>query len=332
MSDERFATGCRLLVEGMYVPAATIFAELLDAHGNHPGVRHNRALALECQKEFEEAAREYGAVVSAFPDFAPSYMGLANCAFYTGDAEKAEANLRTARDVDPEDARAAIALSEILLLKGKQEEGIRQHLEALALIDAGGWTRTDNHVMCYGDYGEGGPRYYSFWERSLLQREAFPPVPELAGPSGSVLLVLLAHGGNADDVGARMRAVTEAWGRECAVLVTVDDIAHHILKEHSPDMTAWGLGHHANELPALALHVGAVLMRRGFGVVLPGASAVDTDLVQWAANTLSDIDFSITKEGDVCARKPARLDPRRVPPLLFRGQDPAPNTFAMIFT
>jgi tetratricopeptide (TPR) repeat protein len=332
MSDERFAKGCRLLVEGMYAPAAIIFAELLDAHGDHPGVRHNRALALECQKEFAEAAREYAAVASAFPDYAPAYLGLANCAFYTGDADNAEATLRTAREVDPEDTRAAILLSEILLLKGQHTEGIRHHLDALTLIDEGEWTRTDNHVMCYGDFGVGGPQYYSFWERSLLQRDAFPPIPVIPRPAFSVLLVLVAHSGNAEECAARLQAAAETWGRKDVVLVTVDDIAHRILKEHEPDLALWGMGHQANELPAVALHVAAALMRQGHGVVLPGASPVTTDLIRWAASKFCDIDAAVTPTGDLCARSPATLDPCRVPPLLFRGQDPAPDIFATLFT
>lgn len=328
MADQdSFAAACQALVDGRYASAALEFRCLLDRDGDHPGVRHNYALALECSHNFEEARREYAAVVRAFPEYAPSYLGLANGAFYAGDAEQAEGFARAAREHDPTDPRAAILLSEILLLRGSEREGIAQHLDALRLIDAATCVPTTSHAVCYGDFGVGGPGFYTFWERSLLQRDAFPDVGTLEGRApGSMLVVLAAHRGSAADVARRLALLDR--GR--VVLVALDDIAARMLKDHRPDIECLHLSYQLHELPAVVIHIGRALAARGYAVVLPSDEA-GADVVAWAESELKDKDFAVSKRGDVCARDPAALDPRRVPPLLNRGQHPAPDTFAKIF-
>jgi tetratricopeptide (TPR) repeat protein len=335
MADpETFGAACHALVEGQYEAAAQGFVQLLTAQGDHPGVRHNYALSLECAQKFEEAKREYEAVVGAFPEYAPAYLGLANCAFYAGDAEQAEGLLRAARDRDPTDPRAAILLSEILLLRGIEREGIAQHLEALRLIDDAACVPTTNHAMCYGDFGAGGTGFYAFWERSLLQREAFPDVEQLVvdgarvngRTAGDLVVVMAAHSASAADVARRMAFVD----RPDVVLVALDEIAARILKDHAPDIVCRELSYQLHELPAVVLHIGRALAAQGFHVVLPSDDA-GADVMAWAASELKYKSFSVSKHGDVCASDPAFLDPRRVPPLLRRGQHPAPDTFAKVF-
>ncbi len=328
MADQEvFAAACQALVDGRYATAADGFVQLLDEHGDHPGVRHNYALALECSKKFEDAQRQYAAVIEAFPEYAPSYLGLANCAFYAGDAERSERLARTARDQDPTDPRAAILLSEILLLLGKETEGIAQHLEALRLIDDAACVPTTNHAMCFGDFGVGGTGFYTFWERSLLQRDGFPDVDVLEGrTAGDMVVVLTAHGGTAADVNRRLALLD----RRQVVLVALDDIAARILKEHRPDIVCRGLSYQLHELPAVVLHIGRALCAQGFSVVLPSDES-GADVTEWATSELKYKDFAVSKHGDVCVRDPYALDPRRVPPLLRRGQHPAPDTFAKVF-
>lgn len=330
MADpETFGAACHALVEGAYDEAIQGFGKLLDVNGNHPGVRHNYALALECSKQFEAAKREYTAVVTAFPEYAPAFLGLTNCAFYAGDAEQAEGFARAARDTDPTDPRAAILLSEILLLRGSEREGISQHLEALRLIDDANCVPTTNHAMCYGDFGVGGTGFYTFWERSLLQRDGFPDVSRLDGrAAGDLLVVLAAHGGSAADVARQLSSPT--LDRARVVLVALDEIAARILKDHEPDIVCSGLSYQLHELPAVVVHIGRALTAQGYSVVLPSDDA-GSDVMEWAASELKYKQFSVSKHGDICCNDPAFLDPRRLPPLLNRGQHPAPDTFAKIF-
>lgn len=335
MADqETFAGACQKLVDGQYDAAAEEFAQLLEAHGDHPGVRHNYALALECSQHFEEAKRQYSAVASAFPEYAPAFLGLANCSFYAGDAEQAEGFARAARDKDPTDPRAAILLSEILLLRGSERDGIAQHLEALRLIDDANCVPTTNHAMCYGDFGVGGTGFYTFWERSLLQRDGFPDtnrlrvdVERLEGrTTGDLLMVVAAHGGTAADVARRLAFLD----RERVALVALDEIAARILKEHAPDIVCSDISYQLHELPAVVLHIGRALVTQGYAVVLPSDDA-GPDVTHWAASELKYKTFSVSTHGDLCASDPAFLDPRRLPPLLNRGQHPASDTFAKIF-
>lgn len=329
--EEAFGTACHLLIEGDFQRAAEAYSKLLEEHGDHPGVRHNYALALECGTRFEEAKAQYTAAIAAFPDYVPSYLGLANCAFYAGDAEQAEGLLRSAREKDPTDPRAAILLSEILLLRGMEREGIEHHLDALRLIDGSNCVCTDSHPFCYGDFGIGGPGFYMFWERSLLQRNGFPDVPPIKGRASSIVVVLAAHGGNAADIGRRVRRVTEVWSRDRVVLVALDDIATRILREHEPDMACMGLSFQLHEIPAILLHIGRTLVTRGYSVLLPSDEGSDVAALEWAKSELKYKDMAVTAQGDLCASSPDPLDPRRVPPLLNRGQCPASDTFAKIF-
>ena len=331
MSDSQFSEACRLLVTGKYEDAAHCFHEMLQGDGDHPSVRYNLGLSLECCKNFQDAAKEYSTVIREFPDYAPAYLGMANCYFYEGNLEQCEGMLYAAREADPTDPRAAILLAEILILRGSEKKGIAQHIEALSLIDAIHCFLTHNHALCYGDFGMGGEGYYAFWENSLLQR-GFPELPHPSSdfsPVTTLLVVLLAHGGNAADISRRLKTLP----RESVYLVTLDDITHTILADYAPDMHLSGISYELHELPALYLHVGNHLLQsHGVTVLLPADDGGDdTQKLVWAAGERANgNEFAVSPNGDVVSSR--ALDARRVPPVLGKGHHAAPDTFAKLFS
>lgn len=331
MADSQFAEACHLLVAGKYEDATHTFQELLQGEGDHPSVRYNYGLSLECCKNFEDAAKEYSTVIREFPEYPPAYLGMANCYFYEGDLEHCEGMLCAAREADPTDPRAAILLAEVLLLRGCEQEGIRQHAEALQLIDSSHCFLTDNHALCYGDFGLGGQGYYAFWERSLLQR-GFPDLPAPSSdfsPTQSLLLVLVAHAGNAADISRRLKTLP----RDTVYVVTTDDLTHIILTEYAPDLRLSGVTFEVHELPALQLHIGNhVVGHHGVAVLLPADDGQD-DVAKYAwaeAEIANGKDFAVNSRGDLVSR--SALDPRRLPPVLGKGQHAAPDTFAKLFS
>ena len=327
MSDSQFAEGCQLLVQGKYQDAAQTFHEMLLGGGDHPSLRYNLGLSLECCKKFQDAAAQYSTVIREYPEYPPAYLGMANCYFYEGDVEHCEGMLCAAREADPTDPRAAILLSEVLLMRGSEKEGIAQHLEALRLIDDVSCSLTDNHALCYGDFGIGGQGYYSFWETSLLQR-GFPPVPQF-NTSNSMCIVILARAQNAADVARRIQTLP----REKVFLVTLDGVTQEILSDYAPEMHL-ACTYEDHELPALHLHIGNFLLKHPdvTAVLLPADDCKD-DLpkMEWAEGQLANgKTFAVHKNGDLMSSSP--LDARRLPPLLNKGQHAARDTFAKIFS
>jgi tetratricopeptide (TPR) repeat protein len=324
MAEEQFAEACGFLVTGKYEDAAHAFSVMLQSGGDHPMIRYNLALSLECCKKFQDAAREYSTVIREYPEYPLAYMGMANCYFYEGDLEHCEGMLRAVRDADPIDPRAAILLSEVLLMRGFEKEGIVQHLEALDLIDnMGNCFLTHNHAMCYGDFGVGGMGYYSFWETSLLQR-GFPDLHSSSPPRGDLVMLLVAHARNAADIARRLQQIP----REQVFLVTLDDATATILSEYEPEMCIGNLVYEPHELPSLQLHIGNhVVSHVGVTVLLPADDGgSDAAKLAWAVEK----ECAVSKNGDLVTNR--AVDARRVPPLLHKGQHAAPDTFVKVFS
>lgn len=329
-SQSQFAEACRLLVAGKYEDAAHSFHEILQGAGDHPSVRYNFGLSLECCKKFQDAAKQYSTVIREFPEYPPAYIGMANCFFYEGDLEHCEGMLYAAREADPTDPRAAILLAEVLILRGSEKEGIAQHIEALNLIDGIQCFKTHNHALCYADLGVGGEGYYCFWETSLLQR-GFPELPDVIARSEGIMLleVLMAHGGNAADIARRLTTVP----REHIYLVTLDDMTHTILSEYAPDMHLSGITYELHELPALMLHIGNHLVQQldGVTVLLPADDGKDDgEKLAWAGTQAACEKDTVSVTGDLVSSRP--IDARRLPPVLGKGQHAAPDTFAKLFS
>lgn len=320
--DQLFGEACSLLVRGEFEGAAHAFSEIL-SQGDHPTIRHNYGLSLECCKKFQDAAKEYSTVIREFPEYVPSYLGMANCYFYEGDLEHCEGMLRAAREVDATDPRAAILLSEVLLLRGKESEGIAQHLEALDLIDGAECHHTTNHAKCYGDFGVGGYGFYSFWEGSMVHRDAFPQVPKNAPRAdGKIVLLVVAHADNAAEVARRL----EASVRSEVYVVALDDVSAAIV---GPEIRLSGVTYRPQEVPAIQVHLARELLRTlgAAGVVVPGSDAYDAPkLLAWATEQKEAL--CISASGDLAARKASALDPRRIPPLL---QNASSDIFAKVF-
>ena len=323
-----FNSMCKSLIENDFATAADLGTAILERHGNHTAVRHNLALAHECSKDFVAAAAEYNATIRDFPQYMPSYLGLANCSLYAGDSETAEQLFRTAKDIAPEDPRPSILLSEVLFLRGKNAEAITEHLLAVRKVDASRSVPTQNHVHCYMDFGDAAARFHMFLERSLVQREGYPtlPPPPLY-PEGHSVAIFLAHTGNAADLGRRL----ERLDRRRVYLLALDDISAGILKTYGPDATT-SISYDTHELPAIALFVAHWLTQHGTRVCLLSDDARrDIDKLEWADTVEGDIDVS--PQGDLVATPAAsaHLDPRLVSPMWNRCRHPEPDAFFIIY-
>ena len=303
-------------------------ATMLKTYGNHPAVRYNMALAHECSTNFVAAAAEYKQVLEDFPDYMPAYMGLANCCLYAGDAETAEGLVRKARELQPLDPRPAILLSEILFLRGMENEGVQEHLAAVGNVDVSRSIPTHSHAQCYIDLGDGASCFHMFLERSLVQRDAFPSI-YIQPPQhqGTWKTVFIAHTGNAADINRRLATMD----RSDVYLLALDEISTKILEDHKPDASTLRFEYEAHELPTVALFVAKALAGQGYKVLVPADDGRrDNDKLEWAQKQTSPLTVSL--QGDVAAWPEAEhlLDYRRVPPLLRKGQFPDPMIFSDI--
>lgn len=326
--QELFYEMCRSLLDNDFVSAMEIGKVILERHGNIPAVRHNLALAHECSKDFVAAAAEYNATITEFPDYMPSFLGLANCSLYAGDSETAEQLLRNARDMAPEDPRPSIMLSEVLYLRGNDVQGLAEHIRAVRVVDGSQSVPTQSHVHCYMDFGDKAARFYMFLERSLVQREGYPTLPPPPiYPEGRSVAIFLAHTGNAADTARRLASID----RRRVYLVTLDDISAGILKDYEPDATT-STSYDVHELPALALYIAHWLASHGTRIcILSHNGPRDEEKLEWADAVDTDID--VTTQGDLIATPAAaeELDPRLVPPMWKRGTQPEDDAFFTLF-
>ena len=334
-ADALYSSACMKLLSNDFEGASVEFALILQSYGDSPGVRHNLALSLECSRNFQGAVLEYQHTIEAFPGFHHAYLGLANCAIYAEDLEHAEGLLKTAATLDDRDPRTLILLSEIMFLTGREPEGIDYHLQALDLVVATGSHPTQSHAHCYLHHGTSAPHFHMFLERSLVCTEAYPSITLNALPSEATAtapcIVLAASSGNAADIARRLAGLP----RPRVFLVTLDDLATHILREHAPNAVCTG-SYEAHELPAVLLHVAQFVLRSHLALVIPADDGRDDSRkLEWAAAPAVTGDLKVSTFGDLAARPTPSaqdlLDPRRIPPLLRKGDHPDQRTYARVF-
>lgn len=325
-----FRNMCMRILCNDFTEAIAIGKRLLELYGNAPAVRHNLALAYECSQDFVAAAAEYNETIRTYPKYMGAHMGLANCCLYEGDAETAEQLLRVARSLDPQDPRPAILLSEVLFLQNKEEEGIREHLCALQLIETSMSIPTQSHAHCYIDLCDPAAKFHMFLERSLIQRDGYPTLPPLkrAYDPSKTVAIFLAHMGNAADVSRRLASVP----RDRVYLLTLDTISSRILEEHVPDASV-EFSYEIHELPAVALYVARCLTEWNLKVLVPSDDGRrDDEKLAWADAEKEG--FGISKQGDLVAVPEARvyLDPRMISPMYRKGTYPDSMVFVKVFS
>lgn len=342
-STTTFETACSLLVDNKFGDAATMFAQLMNEFGDHAALRHNLALALECQSDFVGAGAEYVANIKAHPEYMASYLGMANCCLYAREVDEAAHLAKVARDLAPGDPRPWILLSEILFLLHRERDAIEAHHRAVSCIDACGATPSSSHVMIHADFGPESSIFYTFLERSLLSRDSLPLPPastlvtgaeklRAARKSEEPMVVFMAHVGTAADIARRLRVIP----RDRVFLVTIDNLAHAILKRFEPDASFHSVPAQPHEYPALLLHIGHWLLEAcGVPVLLPVVERlVDVGSLDAAAAALKAHDV-VLLDMNLAAypskKSIAVVDYRRIPPLLGKGVHASDDTFLKIF-
>lgn len=313
-----FEEACQCMLSNRFQEAAELFATILRQDGEHPTIRYNAALALECSRQFQAAATEYEQVVQHAPEYARAYLGLSNCYLYLGDAEVSEEFARLAREKDPTDVQAALVLSEILCIRGGKEresEALHHHAEAVRLMDEFGSIPTQSHVLCYLDTGASPCKFHMFLEGSLLGRDAFPLVPPLScgvPKEEETKQVFVADMQNVSEIAVALSKAGET--RASIVVVTTDDLSGRILARWDPDVRLACPPYDANEFPAIVLHIAREVSRQGHAVRVSSSGGASEDAVTLPAHYTG-----------------SRLDPRLVPPLWCKGRHPPADAFRKLF-
>jgi HEAT repeat protein len=96
-----------------------------------PGGQHlRRAERYVQENDHKKAVEHYSAAIERDGELAPAYSGRGHCHLKLEDYEKAEADFRRGRELDPDDGLAVAGLGIALALSGKTEEAIQTVEEA----------------------------------------------------------------------------------------------------------------------------------------------------------------------------------------------------------
>ena len=130
--EPRLLLGRYYLSEGRPEKVAPLFATLEEVQKQSPQALQLMALAQLSQKEHGEAQFTLEQLMASTPDTAPLHHLMAMAAAGSGDAERAEQELRRALELDEDYLPSRIALARLALVNGRADE-FYQHLEILEL-------------------------------------------------------------------------------------------------------------------------------------------------------------------------------------------------------
>lgn len=131
---EKAARAREAMQQQRYDEAVTLYAELVRAVPDNPGLRMNLGLALHSAGRYERAAVELERVVSRQPEMTPAWLMLAMARLKLGRTEAAIDPLERVVAKEPANAMARLELADARLVLGRLDEAARE-FEALAQID-----------------------------------------------------------------------------------------------------------------------------------------------------------------------------------------------------
>lgn len=117
-----------------YDEAVALYADLVRALPDNPGLRMNLGLALHSAGRYERAAAEFERVVSHQPDMTPAWLMLAMARLKLGRPETAIDPLERVVAKEPRNTVARLELADANLSLGRFDKAAR-HFETLATLD-----------------------------------------------------------------------------------------------------------------------------------------------------------------------------------------------------
>lgn len=125
------------------------------------GTHQYRARQAVDQHRFDEAAKEFRAMLELQPDNVDAQVGLSRCLYLQGDKDASEQELRRAVAQNPDHARANYFLGRALEARGKPDEAAEHYRRTIALDPKHGGAQFfyAGRLMARAEYAEAAEHY-----------------------------------------------------------------------------------------------------------------------------------------------------------------------------